>query len=224
VLNCCTAFLPEALAEKLVSKLPSGKKAVQQLSTSPIQAKTGRVVPFPSTQTTAYIGQVGIKRSSPDYFALKVGNSILGGGDFNSRLMKKVRVEKGLAYHASSAVISLKDKGPFIMMLQTRNNKASEAIQIAHQTLKDFVEKGPSEEELILAKQNIIGSFPQAIASNSAIMGNVSSIAFHGLPLDYLDTFRDKIKAVTRDDVRAAFQRMLQIDKLVTVTVGNGEV
>lgn len=209
------------LAEKLVSKLPSGQKAVLQPSYNQIEEKTGRVVPFPSTQTTAYIGQVGISRSSPDYFSLKVGNNVLGGGDFNSRLMKKVRVDKGLAYYAASTVLPLKDKGPFIIMLQTRNNKAKQAITIAHKTLEDFVKNGPNEEELELAKQNIIGSFPQAIASNSAIMGNVANIAFYELPLDYLDTFRDRINAVTAEKVQGAFQRMLALDKLVTVTVGN---
>lgn len=209
------------LSEKLASNLLSGKKAIPQLSTSPITQTTVKTVKFPSTQTTALIGQVGIGRPSNDYYAVKVGNNILGGGSFNSRLVKNVRVNKGLAYFVASYFLTLKEKGPFIVILQTRNNKASEAVNIAQETLKEFVKNGPKDEELALAKRSIIGTFPLAISSNSAILANVSNIMFYDLPLDYLDKFVGHIQSITKDQVKSAFQRMLQMDKLLTVTVGD---
>jgi len=91
---------------------------------------------------------------------------------------------------------------------------------VVQSTLRDFVEFGPSTTELEEAKQGITGSFPLRIKSNSNIIGYLSVIGFYQLPLDYLQTFNQKIEAVTLENIKAVFQRRLQLDKLVTVTVG----
>lgn len=209
------------VAEELVAKLTSGEKAKPIKNRIRMPQETYKKIKFPSTQTTVLIGQLGIKRGSKDYYALKVGNHILGGGDFNSRLMKNVRVNEGLSYGVASYFLPLKDYGPFIIFLQTKNDKVQEAINIVQQTLKEFIENGPSEEELVLAKKNIIGMFPRSISSNSAILTNVSAIAFYDLPLDYLQTFTKNIQSVTHEQVKTAFQKIVNMDKLLAITVGN---
>ena len=87
----------------------------------------------------------------------------------------------------------------------------------------EFVKKGPTQKELDAAKKNIIGSFPLGLASNASIMGNVANIAYYHLPLNYLDTYRAKIKAVTRTQIRAAFQKYLHPKSFVIVTVGKNK-
>ena len=114
----------------------------------------------------------------------------------------------------------MQEFGPFQIGLQTRNDKAREALNVAHETLKAFIEKGPTEQELIASKKNITGGFPLRLSSNKKILGYIGMIGFYGLPLDYLDTFNDKIQAVTAAEIRDAFQRRVNPDKMVTVLVG----
>jgi zinc protease len=87
-------------------------------------------------------------------------------------------------------------------------------------TLGEFLREGPSEQELIEAKQNIIGGFPLRIDSNAKILEYLSTIGFYRLPLDYLDEFPKRVDAVTVTQIRDAFSRRIQLDHLVTVVVG----
>ena len=83
-----------------------------------------------------------------------------------------------------------------------------------------FVAEGPTASELKAAKDNLIGGFPLLLDSNRKLIGNVANIAWHDLPLDYLDTWTARMNAVTAADVKAAFQRKLQPERMVTVVVG----
>jgi zinc protease len=85
-----------------------------------------------------------------------------------------------------------------------------------------FVSEGPTEAELKAAKDNLVGGFALRIDTNRKLLDNVSTIAWHGLPLDYLDTWRRQVQAVTVADIRAAFARKLQPGRMVTVIVGGG--
>ncbi len=210
----------EQLANTLVKPLVKGDKAPALPPVKPlIEAKTFHLN-HPSTQTHLIIGQPGTARKDPDYFTLYVGNYILGDNGLVSRLAKAVREERGLAYSVYSYFLPLRETGPFIARLETRNDQAQQALQVVQSTLHDFVEFGPSTTELKEAKQGITGSFPLRIKSNSNIIGYLAVIGFYQLPLDYLQTFNQKIEAVTLDNIKAVFQRRLQLDKLVTITVG----
>ena len=175
----------------------------------------------PSTQTHILAGQVGMKRGDEDYFALYVGNHILGGSGFGSRIVEEIREKRGLAYSAYSYFIPMRDKGPFILGLQTRNTQAEQALQLLKQTLSEFIEQGPTAEELDHAKKNITGGFPLRIDSNKDITEYLAVIGFYDLPMDYLQTFNQKVLAVTRNQIQDAFKRRVQPDKLVTIMVGN---
>jgi len=176
--------------------------------------------PFASAQAHVYIGQPGIARSDPGYFPLTVGNYILGGGGFVSRLTQQVREERGLSYSVYSDFSANLGAGPFSIGLQTRPDQAAQAVTVARQVLAGFVADGPTEAELKAAQDNLIGGFPLRIDSNAKLVGNVANIAWYGLPLDYLDTWVDRVRAVGVADIRAAFARVLQPDRMVTVVVG----
>jgi zinc protease len=108
----------------------------------------------------------------------------------------------------------------FQIGLQTRKDQASQALDVVRSTLRTYVESGPSEQELAAAKLNLVGGFPLRIDSNSKIHDYLGLMGFYGLPLDYLDRFVENIEAVTRDQIRDAFRRRIDPDRLVTVVVG----
>ena len=180
-------------------------------------------VPFPSQQSHVYIGKLGIQRGHPDYFALYVGNQILGGGSFNSRLFKAVRIDRGLSYSVYSYFLPLYQPGTFTLGLQTRTDQAQQAAEVSLQTINTFLEEGPSTEELSLAKNNIVGGFPLRIDSNRDILGYLSLLGYYKLPLDYLETFNDKISSVTKDQIIKAFAQHVDVNKLVKIIVGGPE-
>jgi zinc protease len=166
------------------------------------------------------MGMPGIKRDDPDYFPLFVGNYILGGGGFQSRITEEVRSKRGLAYSAYSYFAPMQERGPFVIGLQTRKDQAGEALAVVRATLTDFLAKGPTADELRSAKQNLVGGFPLRIDSNRKIMDYLSVIGFYNLPLTYLEDFVPNVEKVTVADIRAAFARRVDPAHMVTVVVG----
>ena len=223
------ALTPEqarALAAEIVGSLPPGKKptiAWKKFQTQrPATGAEAVDVSFPSSQTHLLMGQEGIARDDPDYFPLYVGNHILGGNGLISRLANTIREERGLAYSVYSSFSPMKQRGPFIINLQTRNDQAELAEELSIDVLRRFIDTGPDPGELEAAKGNIVGGFPLRLSSNGKIADNVMSIAFYGLPLDYLDTFSERIEAVDLEQVKSAFRRRIQPDRFLTVRVGGG--
>lgn len=210
----------QQMANQIVEKLPMGSSPKKLISSQPLAHEKIIHIDFPSQQTHVMLGQVGISRKNKNYFPLIVGNYILGGASMVSRLFNDVREQHGLAYSVYSYFLPLSYKGPFVIALQTRNEKSSEAIKMVHAVLNDFIKKGPTKKELTAAKNNIINGFPLRLASNTAITANLVVIGFYQLPLNYLDTFRDKIRTVTVKQIHQAFQQLIDTKKLVTITVG----
>lgn len=210
----------EEVAERAVGLLPRGRPAPPLPRVEGSRQGVYVEERFPSQQSHLLLGQPGITRDDPDYFPLYVGNHILGGSGLISRLSTEIREQRGLAYSVYSYFISMQREGPYIVGLQTRNDQVEEARVIALDTVRRFIEEGPTEEELQAAKNNITGGFPLRIDSNEEIANNLLSVAFYDLPLDYLDTFSDKVSAVTVDQIRDAFQRRIDPQSWVQVRVG----
>ena len=213
----------EEVAALVTAPLPSGEQAppvppVRDLADAQLEE-----LEFPSTQAHVYAGQPGMSRNDPDYFALYVGNHILGGSGLVSLLMEEVREKRGLSYSVYSYFLPMAERGPFLLGLQTKNEQAAEAREVLMQTLRRFREEGPTDAELEAAVKNITGGFPLRIASNANIVQYLAMIGFYGLPLDYLDRFNDRVSAVSAEDIRDAFTRRVDPDRLATVIVGPRE-
>ncbi len=213
----------EALAERLSSGLQRGEKAPPTPPVPPLDEAKEIRLPFPSRQAHVLMGQVGIERGNPDYYALYLGNHILGGGGFTSRLVKEVRVKRGYAYSVYSYFLLMQAQGPFQLGMQTRGSQVDDAVKVSRDTIAAFLRDGPTAEEIEAAKKNITGGFPLRIASNGDIVEYLAVIGFYGLPLDYLDTFTKHIEAVDGEQIVAAFRKHLQPEKMVTVIVGGGK-
>lgn len=213
----------EAIAQRLTAQLPAGgaPTAIPPVAMR-IKASEQRIA-HPATQSHILMGAPGMSRTDKDYFTLYVGNYILGGGGFVSRLMRVVREERGMAYSIYSYFIPLQQPGPFQIGLQTKKEQADEALGMVRKTLAQFLKEGPTEKELQAAKDNIIGGFPLRIDSNRKILEYLSMIGFYGLPLTYLDDFTGKIEKVTVAQIRETFRRRVDPDALATVMVGAPE-
>ena len=179
--------------------------------------------PFAAAQAQVLVGQPGIARSDPDFLVLTVGNHILGGGGFNSRLMREIREKRGLTYGVYSYFSPGRHAGAFTVGLQTRPDQAAQAVALVHEELRRFVQDGPTDAELAEAKASLINGFALRLDSNRKLLDNVASLAWNGLPLDYLDTWTTQVQAITREQVVRAFQRVLQPDRMVTVVVGGAQ-
>ena len=210
----------EQVAKTVIGKLPKGTPAQNLPEVAAIPQQETISVEHPSAQTHILLGQPGMKRGDPDYYTLYVGNHMLGGSGLIARLSNEIREKRGLAYSTYSYFLPMQQYGPFQIGLQTRTDQADAALKVVHETVKTFIENGPTEEELTAAKKNITGGFPLRISSNKKILGYVGMIGFYDLPLDYLDTFNEKIQAVTAADIQDAFKRRVKPDKMVTVLVG----
>jgi zinc protease len=211
----------ETIAEQLTRGLPRAQDKASALpAVAPLDRAITRVVAHPAAQSHILIGAPGIRRGDPDYFPLFVGNHILGGGGFVSRINEEVRQKRGLAYSAYSYFSPQQMPGPFVIGMQTRRDQADEALAVTRKTLRDFVSNGPTENELLAAKQNIVGGFPMRIDSNRKIHEYLAVIGFYNLPAGYLEDFVGNVERVTVADIRAAFTRHVDPEKLVTVVVG----
>ncbi|MGB5180217.1 MAG: pitrilysin family protein [Gammaproteobacteria bacterium] len=208
------------LVEQVIAQLPAGKRAAALQSVPVLTKAQEQHVYHPSTQTHVNMGAPGMHRGDPDYFALYVGNHVLGGGGLVSRLFEEVREKRGLSYSVNSNFSPMEQNGPYMFSLQTRNDQVDESLVVMRETLQDFVDKGPTEKELIASKKNITGGFPLRIASNSSILDYLTMIGFYDLPLDYLEVFNDRVMAVTRAQIIDAFQRRVAPDTMVTIIVG----
>jgi len=210
----------QGLAEQLVGALPRGEAAppLPKPTYQPDQFKVAMA--FPSSQTSIRIGELGVAVNNPDLPALQVGNYILGGGVLVSRLFKEIRDKRGLSYNVQSAFLPLRTTGPFVVSAQSKNQTSDEAVQLIIAEINRFLNKGMTDDELATAKTNIIDAFPLRFDSNANIVDQLALLAFYRLPLNYIDTYQDKIAAVTNQDVRRAFAQYLNPTQLVTVTVG----
>ena len=212
-----------ALVQRLLRHLPASSSCELLPLVDEVQPLTQAQrldIPFESAQTHILVGQPGIARQHPDYLPLIVGNYVLGGGGFVSRLTEQVREKRGLSYSVYSYFAPGQHAGAFTVGLQTRPDQAQQALEVATQVVNTFVESGPSETELQAAKNFLIGGFALRLDSNRKLMDNLSNIAWFDLPLDYLDHWTANVERITASEIQQAFARHLQPDRMVSVVLG----
>ncbi|MEM6902201.1 MAG: insulinase family protein, partial [Pseudomonadota bacterium] len=172
---------------------------------------------------TVSIGQRGIDRGDPDWFAASVMNYILGGGGFQSRLMKAARVERGLTYGVYSGLRPADAFDVMLMSGSTNHEDAGEFLEVIRTEWADFAETGPTDDEVERAKGYLIGSFAKRLLSTEGIANVLLAIRESELGIDYLDQRTSQIEAVTADDVRRVARELLNPDGLLISIAGQPE-
>ena len=209
------------IAENISGNLPKASSLEPIASvTLPTQAIEQRIA-HPASQSHILLGYPGIKRGDADLFPLYVGNYILGGGGFVSRLTEEVREKRGLVYSVYSYFMPMAELGPFQIGLQTKKEQADVALNLVRETFDKFLKDGVTEKELTAAKANIIGGFPMRIDSNAKILDYLAMIGFYHLPLNYLDEYNGNVDKVTVAQIKETFNRRLKPENFVTIVVGD---
>jgi predicted Zn-dependent peptidase len=218
---------PVALAERLMSGWTPAPGAI---TPGPISARASpggrrlRLVDKPGApQTEIRVGHVGVPRRIPDFHALSVLGAILGGL-FNSRLNMKLREEKGYTYGAHAGFDLRRAAGPFSARAAVNTEVTAAALSDLVAELERIRSTRVTEAELRAARDYLIGVFPLRFETPGPIVQALTGMIVHDLPDDELATYRQRIDAVTVDDILAAAQAHIDVDSAVAVLVGDAAV
>lgn len=205
----------------IAQALPQGSAA--QAIAEPIESNDFNISFIPHQSSQAYItmGHLGISRNHPDRVALEVANRIFGGSSFNSILSKELRVKRGLTYSASSMLTTTQVAGVFSLSYSTQQDKLMESIQVAHQSLTNFITQPITQQQLNETKEGMLYAYPMTFSSNANINAQIAAIAFYGLPTDYLNIYQKKINSLSLNQLQSAIKKHLHADKLTIVIVAN---
>ncbi|MFZ0050540.1 MAG: pitrilysin family protein [Desulfobaccales bacterium] len=196
--------------------LPSPKPA----AIPPLTERKVVLIDRDISQANIILGNLGINRQNPDFYACQVMNYILGGGGFSSRLMDEIREHRGLAYSVSSSFSPGLGPGPFTVSLETKNPSAAEAISQVRMQLKLIMNQPVQPKELEDAKSHLIGSFPRKMDSMSKRAQLMGYVEIYGLGLNYPWNYPKMIQDLTPEDIQRVAEKYLQPDKYLLVVVG----
>ncbi len=181
------------------------------------------VVDYETPQAVLFFGHEGIKRDDPDFFPAFIANEIMGGSGFQSRLQQEVRVKRGLTYGIGTSLVPM-DLGALVLgQVATANETAGETLDVVLDQWRQIAEEGVTEQELDRAKTFLTGAYPLRFDGNARIAGIMVGMQMQGLPIDYIATRNDKVRAVTLDDIKRVAQRIYRPDDLHVVVVGQPE-
>lgn len=165
-------------------------------------------------------GRLAVTRVDPDYFPLLVANTILGGGA-SSRIFANIREKQGFAYDARSALMPLKDSGSFCVVTQVRNEVLQPAIDAVLGEMRRIAKQEVDAEELATAKNYLSGVFVMRIETQDGLAGQLAAVKLLGLPVDYLEQYTARVRAVEPAQVRAAAARYIDPDPASIVVVAD---
>lgn len=208
-----------AMVDRLVAGLPEG----EPVEDAPVSAPPPpglEVVDLDVPQSVAVIGQPGIPRDDPDFFAAYVMNYVLGGGGFTSRLTEEVREKRGLAYSVYSYLMPMDEAKLYMAGVQTANERIADSLDVIRAEWAKMAAEGLSQEDLEKAKTYLTGSFPLQFDSNAKIANYLVFMQIDDLGADYLETRNAKMEAVTLEDANRVAKRLLDPDALSIVVVG----
>jgi zinc protease len=173
-------------------------------------------------QTTVILGQGGIARNDPDYYAATVLNALLGGGGLTSRLSLNLREERGLVYSVGSSFSAGRLAGPFQVVLQTKNESAADAVRETVREIRRLRNEPVPADELRRTQAFLTGSLALQLDTTGKLAAFLARAEAYGLGLDLAARYPGLIAAVTPEDILRVAQRLLDPDRLVFAVVGDG--
>ena len=176
-----------------------------------------------AVQTEIRVGHIGLARKHKDFLALDLALKILGGEGGN-RLHRVLRTERGLTYGAEADMHALKDTGDIVVNTDTRSVTTAEALRLIVDEIWKLQKQRVQQRELADAQAYLTGSFPLTIETPGAIALQVLNAVFYGLDLEELQNYRERVNAITPEDIQRVAQQYLHPDRLSIVLVGDGSI
>ena len=208
-------------AERVFGKWPRAEVPAQKLTDPPPPTRRVVIIDKPdAVQTEIRVGHLGIPRKHADYMAVDLAFKILGGEGAN-RLHRVLRSERGLTYGASADIQTLKQTGDFVAETDTRTDTTGEALRLIFEEYSRLRRDRVHERELADAQAYLAGNFPLTIETPDAIATQVLNAVFYELPLEEIPTYRERVQAVSPDDVQRVARTYVHPDRLAVVLVGN---
>jgi zinc protease len=190
---------------------------------APVARGGVEVIRRPIPQSVLMWAMPGIKRNDEDYFAAVLMNRVLGGGSFTSRLYTEVREKRGLAYSVYSAIVPYKHSGLVLGGVGTQNGQLAESLSLIQGEIEKIARDGITAAELEAAKTYTTGAFPLSLNSNARIANMLTTLQVLDLGIDYLDRRASLINQVNLEDVKRVAARVLDVDAMSIVVVGDPE-
>lgn len=158
-------------------------------------------------QAEVRIGYQGFKRNNPDFVKFQVASSIIGGGDFSSRLMQEARVKRGLVYGIFGGIQGLKEEGPIVYAASTRHEKIGELIQVVLQQIESARLDGVTEKELKDQKATMLGQLPRSFETTESYIARVMQYKLYGFEEDYLNSYVKEVASVSVKEANAVLAK-----------------
>lgn len=175
-----------------------------------------------AVQSELRLGHVGVERSHPDYFRLLVMNGILGG-TFTSRLNMSLREKHGFTYGVRSGFAYRRAPGPFVIQTAVGTDVTVRALEEAAKEIDALLRDGVTEAEVSSARNYLAGVFPLELQTTEQLAGKLAEAVIYQLPDDYFVDYRERITAVTVDDVNRAARAHVRPAEMALVVVGDGQ-
>ena len=212
-----------AAAEKVFGAWPRGDVPAWKPVDPPPPTRRLVIVDKPdAVQTEIRVGQIAIPRKHPDYLAFDVAVKILGGEGAN-RLHRVLRSERGLTYGAEADTQAFKQAGDFVAETNTRTETTAETLRLTVEEVAKLQRQRVFERELADAQAYLAGSFPLTIETPNDIATSVINAVFYELPTDEVATYRERVQAITPDDIQRVAREYIRPDRLSMVLVGNAK-
>ncbi len=202
-----------------------GPQQEPQAWPAPLHSSGRRVhlIHMPGTvQTQVLVGNLAITRRDPDWYRTSLANSIYGGA-FHSRLVMNIREQKGYTYSPRSSLHALRQQGFFTVHAAVRNDVAAATLTEMFYEMDRMRSLPVTPEELDSARNYLAGVFSLGVATQDGLLGQLSTAYLDLLPDDYLETYRQRIRALTADDVLAAARRHFDSANAQIVVAGDRE-
>ncbi|MFW5771423.1 MAG: M16 family metallopeptidase [Spirochaetota bacterium] len=217
------------LMEDVFSSIPKGEAQYYNVDSKRVQqvlqndADTVFLIEKDIPQSTIVFGTVAPAMKEGNTYPLTVGNYILGAGSFSSRLMREIRVKRGLAYSVSSIARYRKNTGIFLAYAQTGTDTTKKTINLIDSILRDFAANGPGVEEIKWAKESVLNSYIFEFDSPYSVIRKSIWLDYNQLPDDYLEKYSQNIQDVSGEEVLKEFNTLFK-KGFIRVVVGNGSL
>ncbi len=209
------------LIDEVFGGLPADSSETAIAETKPAENGGVLITRRPVPQSAVTFGQIGPKRDDPDWYAARLVNDILGGGGFRGRLMREIREKRGLAYGVSTELVSFRHAGLILGSVATENARVGQSIALIRAEWRRMRDEGPSQAELDLAKDFLVGSFPLSLDTSARVASVLVEIQLENLGIDYLDRRAALFGAVSLDQAKRVAHNLLDPDALSFAVVGD---